>query len=228
MRNISEQLLLPYDDQTQYPKFYARIWKTVWLFLTHPLLAMDRISNITNGDDSLNFLLAIGWPIYAISVTFNYLASRSPILKHYYGNAFNFDKVELWSSIITVIFMPLGIWLGFWIYASILHATLWLWRGLNGLSIRQTARSIGFTSGTLKILSAAIYLVWLVVPYKAFYSAISLSFTILTTIVIGLALAKAHRTSIWRGLCASATPYSLYLVLYVYFSHRTLASVLWH
>jgi hypothetical protein len=94
---------------------------------------------------------------------------------------------------VILVLMPLISFLGMVIGGALNHFFLWLWGGLRqGHSTSQTIRAYGYASAFLQIGA--------LIPYVGFLIQIA------GMVVIGIGLARMHKTDTWRGVCAVLTP----------------------
>jgi hypothetical protein len=89
--------------------------------------------------------------------------------------------------------MPLFSFLGMLIGGAFNHFFLWMWGGLKpGVGTSQSIRAYGYASAFIQIGG--------LIPY------IGILVHLAGMIVIGMGLARMHKTDTWRGICAALTP----------------------
>jgi hypothetical protein len=204
---IEPAVMLPYDDMQQFPNLIIRVWKTIVLVLTHPTDAINRLSTSCDGPDSLSFLLAITWPIHGVGEVFKYLVSHWPFLSNLFANHFNTSQITFWNTFFSILFYPIGAWLGLWVCAGLNHLSLWAWRGLyNRIGINQTARVTGLFYGMTVLISIPLIIFNLVTIFRFHIPYATGAIMLFYCLLYGYILAKAHSTEIWRGIAASFTP----------------------
>jgi hypothetical protein len=97
---------------------------------------------------------------------------------------------------VTVLLMPLFTFLGMVIGGALNHFFLWMWGGLKpGVGAHQSIRAYGYASAFIQIGG--------LIPYLGILVQLA------GLVVIGMGLARMHRTDTWRGICAVLTPFFL-------------------
>jgi hypothetical protein len=94
---------------------------------------------------------------------------------------------------VVLLLMPLFTFLGMVIGGALNHFFLWLWGGLRpGVGVQQSLRAYGYAHAFLQL--------------AGFIPLIGALVQIAGMVVIGMGLARMHRTDTWRGVCAVLTP----------------------
>lgn len=206
--------LLPYDDAAAYPRFWDRMLRTFRAFVTHPSAAAERIPNGDFKRDGLSFYLAFAWPLTVLTEGVNLLAHYSPWVRSHLFPMTGAKDVTVLMSVLAMVFFPIGAWVGFWIPVALWHGSLWIWRGLHdGLEIHQTARAVGFAFGLTCAIPVLGWAAEVVFAHGHSFPYFGILARVLDLGLIGYLLAKTHRTALWRGIAASATPFFLILGL---------------
>lgn len=216
--------LLPYDDQNSFPTFVNRIVTTLAQFLSHPFNSLLLISNPITTNNGMSYLIAITWPLHALSEIFKYFVSHSNWLMNHYHLYLKENNSSLWWTIFSIIFFPVGTWLGFWVANFIAHFMLWVWRALeNNLGMDQTARANSFSIVFMKVVSLPISIFYAFTPIAQncpkLAASLSLFLSLTGIIYSGTAYARAHCTAIWRGIGACLT-LPLVIILIAFFCFK--------
>ena len=92
-----------------------------------------------------------------------------------------------------LLLMPLFTFLGMVIGGALNHFFLWMWGGLKpGVGLNQSIRAYGYASAFIQIGG--------LIPY------LGILLQLAGLVVIGMGLARLHKTDPWRGVCAVLTP----------------------
>jgi hypothetical protein len=219
--------LLPYDNDSAFPGYWNRILSTLREFASHPRLASMRIANAKKGKDGLTFLLAVVWPINAVTELSKLAALHSPWVRQKFFPHNDLTNVNWLSTSLSVLFFPIGTWIGFWVVNAVVHGALWIWRGLHeDLGVLQTARSFGFGLAFITAVSAPISLVITVIAPEKGVPYFGLLELTLSVALLSYLLSKSHRTELWKGVAAVLSPTLLLLFLLAGFSLRNLGKLL--
>jgi hypothetical protein len=224
---ISNEELLPYDDPSRFPGYCERVFRTAALFLIHPLKTLDKITYYKHENDSFSFLFGFLWPATVFTELFKYAVRNNSWLHYRYGNRFDLSNITFVGMFLSIIFFPLGVWVGLWFGAFVYHSALWFWRGLHErLGITQTLRAIGFTYGLIFILSLPITMVAFLFPSLVITRNLQKVLALVGVVYLGLALSRAHCTKAWRGIASSLTPLLIVFSLFMICEHPPLGSLL--
>ena len=94
---------------------------------------------------------------------------------------------------VILLLMPLFTFLGMVIGGALNHFFLWMWGGLKpGVGASQSIRAYGYASAFIQIGG--------LIPYLGILVQLA------GLVVIGMGLARMHKTDTWRGVCAVLTP----------------------
>jgi hypothetical protein len=197
--DLDELRPLPWEDPEAFPGFWKRVGGMFRLAFSEPVDLFRRVPLGSDFGAPARFVVMMAVPILAIVVLFVGVAAAI--------GAFSGEgdlPVWLFPAILmgALILLPLMYCVQMFLWGAVNHACLWLWGGLkDGEPLDQTIRATGYAQGFL-ILGGMIpllnYAVMVVVP-----------------VVLGMGLARMHRTDTWRGICAAFTPVLLCCCLYV-------------
>jgi hypothetical protein len=219
--------LLPYDDDSSFPGYWDRILSTFREFAFHPRVASTLIANAKKGKDGLSFLLAVTWPISAATELSKFAALHSPWMRQRFFPHTDLTNVSWLSTLLSVVFFPIGAWIGFWITNAVVHGALWAWRGLHeDLGVLQTARSFGFGLAFITVVSAPVSLATAVIAPGRTIPHLGLLESVLSVALLSYLLSKSHRTELWKGVAAVLSPVLLFLFLLAGFSIHNLGKIL--
>ncbi len=199
--------VLPFDDPIRFPSFWGRVIRTIGVFLRNPVEAIRQMTLVSEGPGSLSFFMAIAWPLNAVDELLRYLSQHVtwPWVHHLYPRVI--PEMTLWNLALSTLLAPIGLAISFWILSYVVHGLLWVWRGLSlGYGKDTTERALGFTLGITTLLGFGIQHLTALAPLHVpmnldrwAYGGACIWFT-------GYALAKAHRTDLFRGFGAMVTP----------------------
>lgn len=197
--DLGELRPLPWEDPEAFPGFWKRVGGMFSLAFSEPVKLFHRVPLGSGFGAPARFVVMMAAPVLAIMVLFVGIAGA---IGAFSGEgtfpAWLFPVMLLGA----LILLPLMYCVQMFLWGAVNHACLWLWGGLkDGETLDQTIRATGYAQGFL-ILGGMIpllnYAVMVVVP-----------------VVLGMGLARMHRTDTWRGICAAFTPVFLCCCLYV-------------
>ena len=187
---------VPFEDLEAMPGFWERVGAMFRLVFTNPFELFDRVPVTESIGAPWRFLLLLSVPTFLIvALVFSALGMGASMA------ALGETRVEertvavLMPVILGVILLllPLFSFLGMIIGGAFSHFFLWVWGGLRpGVGLNQTVRAYGYASAFLQICT--------LVPY------LGLLLQLAGMVVLGMGLARMHRTDTWRGVCAALTP----------------------
>lgn len=188
---------VPFEDLEAMPGFWERVGAMFRLVFTHPFELFDHVP-VTDGLAApWRFLLLLSVPIFLImGAVFFFLGMGATMaaLENQGGNG-----GRTFATLMPVIFgvilllMPLFSFLGMVLGGALNHLFLWMWGGLKpGVGVNQSIRAYGYASAFLQIGG--------LIPYLGILVQLA------GIVVIGMGLARMHRTDTWRGVCAALTP----------------------
>ena len=188
---------IPFEDLETFPGFWARVGAMFQLVFSEPMSLFDRVPLTEGLGGPWRFLLLMSLPIFLIVAGLFFLAGMgimaAALEQSGKGNG------KMLASVMPIIFgvilllMPLLSFLGMVVFGALNHFFLWMWGGLkNGHPTSQTIRAYGYASAFLQIGA--------LIPYLGFLVQLA------GMVVIGMGLARMHKTDTWRGICAVLTP----------------------
>lgn len=192
---------VPWEDPEAFPGFWKRFGGMFSLAFSSPVQLIQRVPYSNGYGAPIRFILTMALPILAILVL---VLGVLGVIGAFSGEG----DLPIWLlPLILVgglILIPIMYCIQMFLWGAMNHACLWMWGGLKeGESLDQTIRATGYAQGFLIIggmIPLLNYAVMVIVP-----------------IVLGMGLARMHRTDTWRGICAAFTPVFLCCCLYVAF-----------
>jgi len=192
---------VPFEDLESFPGFWSRVGGMFRMVFSNPLELFDRVPVTEGLGAPWRFLLLLSVPVFLIMSLIFFLVGIG-IMMAALEQAGKGDGKAV-AAIMPVIFgailllMPLFAFLGMVIGGAFNHFFLWMWGGLKpGVGTGQSIRAYGYASAFIQIGG--------LIPY------IGILIHIAGLVVIGMGLARMHKTNTWRGICAVLTP--LFLV----------------
>jgi hypothetical protein len=178
------------------PGFWERVGAMFRLLFSNPFELFDRVP-VTDGLGApWRFLLLLSVPIFLIMVlVFSLMGVGASLAALQEARVEGHTVAALMPVILGVILllMPLFSFLGMVIGGALNHVFLWMWGGLKpGVGVNQSIRAYGYASAFLQIGGL---IPWLGVLIQ-----------LAGIVVIGMGLARMHKTDTWRGVCAALTP----------------------
>lgn len=188
---------VPFEDLEAFPGFWARVGAMFRLVFSNPLELFDRVPLTEGFAAPWRFLLLLSIPVFLVVALLFFFVGMGIMLAalEQSGKA----ESRALAAGMPVIFgailllMPLFSFLGMVIGGALNHFFLWMWGGLRpGVGTGQSIRAYGYASAFIQIGA--------LIPYLGFLVQIA------GVVVIGMGLARMHRTDTWRGVCAVLTP----------------------
>lgn len=188
---------IPFEDLEAMPGFWERVGAMFRLVFSEPMSLFDQVPVTEGLGAPWRFLLLLSVPVFLIVALMFVLLSMGATLAALEESGHGSGRTM--AAILPVIFgvilllLPLLSFLGMIIGGALNHFFLWLWGGLRpGLGLNQTIRAYGYASAFLQLAA--------LIPYLGFLLQLA------GMVVIGIGLARMHRTDTWRGVCAALTP----------------------
>ena len=188
---------IPFEDLEAIPGFWARVGAMFRLVFTNPLELFDRVPATTGVGAPWRFLLLMSIPIFLIMALLFFFLGMGIVLAAL--EEAGKPEGRTIAAVMPLIFgailllMPLFTFLGMVVGGSLSHVFLWMWGGLRpGVGMNQTIRAYGYASAFIQIGG--------LIPY------IGILVQVAGMVVIGMGLARMHKTDTWRGVCAALTP----------------------
>ena len=189
---------IPFEDLETFPGFWARVGAMFQLVFSEPMTLFDRVPLTEGLGAPWRFLLLMSVPIFLIVAAVFFFAGMGIMMAALESKGLRGEGGTV-AAVMPIIFgvilllMPLLSFLGMVIFGALNHFFLWMWGGLkHGHSATQTIRANGYASAFLQIGALIPYLGALV--------------QLAGMVVIGIGLARMHKTDTWRGICAVLTP----------------------
>jgi hypothetical protein len=202
-----EQVLLrpiPFEDRESIPPFWKRVGETFVQSFKDPLSMYVRIGEGTSLIAPWRFTLLLSLPVFLFMLIYA-IIGLILVLAASYGPS-NQERIPLMVIGGILICMPLVTpilqFLGMLFWGFILHVCLWLWGGTRqSVGLLQTVRATGYTYAFVNLVS--------------FVPIVGLLAILATPVMLGMGLARLHRTETWRGVCAAFTPLALCLCMLI-------------
>ena len=192
---------VPFEDTEAFPDFWSRVGGMFRLVFSNPMELFDRVPVTEGLGAPWRFLLLLSIPVFLIMVALFFFVGMGIMLAALEQVGKGEDKAI--AAVVPLIFgatlllLPLFIFLGMVIGGALNHFFLWMWGGLRpGVGAHQSIRAYGYASAFLQL--------------GGFIPAIGILIQLAGLVVIGMGLARMHKTDTWRGVCAVLTP--LFLV----------------
>ena len=188
---------VPFEDPESFQGFWARVGGMFRLVFSNPMELFDRVP-VTDGLGApWRFLLLLSIPVFLIMALVFFLVGMGIMLAAVEQTGKGDSKAI--AAVMPAIFggllllMPLFSFLGMVIGGAFNHFFLWMWGGLRpGVGTSQSIRAYGYASAFIQIGG--------LIPY------IGILIHLAGMIVIGMGMARMHKTDTWRGVCAVLTP----------------------
>jgi hypothetical protein len=192
---------VPFEDLEAFDGFWSRVGGMFRMVFSNPMELFDRVPVTEGLGAPWRFLLLLSIPVFLIVAAVFFFVGMGVMLAALEQSGKGDTKAI--AAIMPVIFggmlllMPLFSFLGMVIGGALNHFFLWMWGGLRpGVGAQQSIRAYGYASAFIQIGG--------LIPYLGFLVQIA------GLVVIGMGLARMHKTDTWRGICAVLTP--LFLV----------------
>lgn len=188
---------VPFEDLEAMPGFWERVGGMFRLVFTNPFELFDRVPVTEGMGAPWRFLLLLSVPIFLImGALFTFLGMGASIAALEAQRGVEGHTVATLMPVIfgvILLLMPLFSFLGMVIGGALNHVCLWMWGGLKpGVGADQSIRAYGYASAFLQIGG--------LIPYLGILVQMA------GIVVIGMGLARMHKTDTWRGVCAALTP----------------------
>jgi hypothetical protein len=188
---------VPFEDLEACPGFWVRVGGMFRLVFSNPFELFERVPVTDSLGAPWRFLLLLSTPIFLIMAALFFLVGMGIMVAALEqagkgeGRAIAAAMPAIFGGIL--LLMPLFTFLGMVIGGALNHFFLWMWGGLKpGVGASQSIRAYGYASAFIQIGG--------LIPY------LGLLIQIAGLVVIGVGLARMHKTDTWRGVCAVLTP----------------------
>ncbi len=187
---------VPFEDREALPGFWERVGAMFSLVFTHPFELFERVPTTDGFAAPWRFLLLLSVPIFLIvGLVFGLvgMGAMMAALEEHGAEGRTFAALLPVGFGLLLLLLPLFSFLGMLIGGALNHLFLWMWGGLRpGVGLKHTVRAYGYASAFLQIGG--------LIPYLGILVQLA------GMVVIGIGLARMHRTDTWRGVCAALTP----------------------
>ncbi len=188
---------VPFEDLETFPGFWSRVGGMFRMVFSNPMDLFDRVP-VTDGFGApWRFLLLLSVPVFLIVAMVFFFMGMAMVLAALEqagkgdGKAFVAIMPVIFGA--TLLLLPLFAFLGMVIGGAFNHFFLWMWGGLKpGVGVNQSIRAYGYAHAFLQIAG--------IIPWLGFLLQIA------GLVVVGMGLARLHKTDTWRGICAVLTP----------------------
>lgn len=193
---------VPFEDRAAEPRFWARVWAMFQLLFTDPAALTDRIPNTRGVSAPLRFALLLSTPLMGLYLS---IGGAVGLIAGLAAPASSGNPFPSWLAafigpfyaVMLAVVVVLGLFLG----GPILHGLLWMWGGLRATrGLEQTLRAVGYY--------LAFHMLGSCIPL------LNLAVALAGPAFLGMALARIHRTDLWRGIGAAYSPLLLCCCLY--------------
>jgi hypothetical protein len=188
---------VPFEDLEAFSGFWSRVGGMFRMVFSNPLELFDRVPATEGLGAPWRFLLLLSIPVFLIMTLVFFLVGMGIMLAALEQTGKGDGKAL--AAVMPIIFgailllMPLFSFLGMVIGGAFNHFFLWMWGGLRpGVGTSQSIRAYGYASAFIQIGG--------LVPY------LGILIQLAGLVVIGMGLARMHKTDTWRGICAVLTP----------------------
>lgn len=188
---------VPFEDHEAFDGFWSRVGGMFRMVFSHPMELFDRVPVTEGLGAPWRFLLLLSVPVFLVMALVFFFVGMGIMLAALEQTGKGDSKAI--AAVMPIIFgailllMPLFSFLGMVIGGAFNHFFLWMWGGLKpGVGTGQSIRAYGYASAFIQIGG--------LIPYLGFLVQIA------GMVVIGMGLARMHKTDTWRGVCAVLTP----------------------
>ena len=188
---------VPFEDPEAFPTFWGRVGGMFSLVFKNPMELFDRVPVTEGLGAPWRFLLLLSVPVFLImALLFLFMGMGVMVAAleqtgKSEGRAVAAVMPFIFGAIL--LLMPLFSFLGMVIGGAFNHFFLWMWGGLRpGVGASQSIRAYGYASAFIQLGG--------LIPYLGILVQLA------GVVVIGMGLARMHRTDTWRGVCAVLTP----------------------
>jgi hypothetical protein len=194
---------VPFEDREAFPGFWARVSGMFQLVFRNPMELFERVPLTEGLGAPWRFLLLLSVPAFLL-VALVFFAAGLGIVLAALEEAGRTESRVLAAAMpfifgAILLLMPVFSFLGMVVGGALNHFFLWLWGGLRpGVPTAQSIRAYGYAAAFIQL--------------SGFIPILGLFIQIAGMVVIGMGMARMHRTATWRGVCAALTPLFLLLV----------------
>ncbi|MBK8726255.1 MAG: YIP1 family protein [Holophagaceae bacterium] len=194
---------IPFEDRDAVPGFWRRVGLMFKLLFTDPYSFYDRMGVTSGLGAPFRFLAVMLLPVIAfIMLIFGVLGLTTMFGSGAKGNEPAWMLPVVMGGM-ALIYPPM-IAVSTAVWGLLNHACLWMWRGTErSAGLGQTIRATVYTY--------AFILIGSFIPLVGLFAALG------GAVLLGIGLARLHRTDMWRGIVAVFTPLVLCCGLYAAF-----------
>lgn len=189
---------IPFEDLETTPEFWPRVGGMFRLVFSNPMELFDRVPLTDGLGAPWRFLLLLSIPVFLIVAMVFFFLGMGVMMAALEQTGRGGGGKTL-AAVMPLVFgailllLPLFSFLGMVIGGALNHFFLWMWGGLRpGVGVSQSIRAYAYASAFLQIAA--------LIPY------LGVLLQMAGMVVIGIGLARMHRTDTWRGVCAVLTP----------------------
>jgi hypothetical protein len=198
-----QRLPLPFEDHLRYPGFWSRVGGMFQLLFSRPMELFERVEAGEGFVKPMLWSFLLSTPILLLTVVISLAFGALAFLPSTGRNDF-----PRWLPLFMAVGYPAFIIASqaAWMFLGGLlnHACLWMWGGLkHNAGLQHTLRAQGYFQG--------FFMLAYLIPLLNILVALA------GPALLGMGLARLHRTDTWRGVCAAYTPFLLCCVLYAGF-----------
>ena len=187
----------PFEDLEGHEGFWPRVGGMFRLVFNNPMELFERVPATESFGAPWRFLLLLSVPVFLIAAVVFFFIGMGVMVAALEQSGKSDSRAI--AAVMPVIFgailllMPLFTFLGMVVGGALSHVFLWMWGGLKpGVGLNQTIRAYGYASAFLQIGQ--------LIPYLGILVQLA------GMVVMGMGLARMHKTDTWRGICAAFTP----------------------
>ena len=191
---------VPFEDREAFSGFWARVGAMFQLVFRNPMELFERVPVTEGLAAPWRFLLLFSLPVFLLMALVFFGAGLGIALAALEGAESRVLATAMpFIFGVILLLMPLFSFLGMVVGGALIHVFLWLWGGLRpGVPTAQSIRAYGYASAFVQL--------------GGFIPILGLFVQLAGMVVIGMGMARMHRTATWRGVCAALTPLFLLLV----------------
>ena len=200
---------IPFEDPLRYPNLWLRVKETVFQGVKQNQAYLERVPLGTSLAKPWQFqmLAVLPWMVVTAGVL-AVLIGIGFFTSHGRSGLGLLGGSALAITAVVLALLPALTFLGMLLAGAVDHACLWSWGGTKAkVGLLQTIRGDAYAMAILNLLLLPLHLLSLV-PILGILASLAATAALLVGLVFkGMALARMHRTDLWRGICATFTPF---------------------